>query len=96
VRALPLAAGINEGGHWFRLLVRAECVRCPWLLAETEVATILGKLVRAECVRCPWLQDETKVALIFFLLSFFLLPTLFNPQKGLSYGFKFLHEKNKI
>jgi hypothetical protein len=21
-----------------------ECVRCPWLLAETKVATILGKL----------------------------------------------------
>ena len=24
------------------LLVRAECVRCPWLLAQTKVATILG------------------------------------------------------
>ena len=24
------------------ILVRAECVRCPWLLAETKVATILG------------------------------------------------------
>jgi hypothetical protein len=23
-------------------LVRAECLRCPWLLAETKVATILG------------------------------------------------------
>ena len=23
-------------------LVRAECVRCPWLLAETMVATILS------------------------------------------------------
>ena len=23
-------------------LVRAECVRCPWLLAQTKVATILG------------------------------------------------------
>ena len=34
------------------LLVRAECVRCPWLLAETKVATILGIfLVRAKCVR---------------------------------------------
>ena len=21
---------------------RAECVRCPWLLAQTKVATILG------------------------------------------------------
>ena len=26
----------------FILLVRAECVRCPWLQAETKVATILG------------------------------------------------------
>ena len=24
------------------ILVRAECVRCPWLLVETKVATILG------------------------------------------------------
>jgi hypothetical protein len=24
------------------LLVRAECVRCPWLLALTKVATIFG------------------------------------------------------
>ena len=23
-------------------LVRAECVRCPWLLAQTKVATIFG------------------------------------------------------
>ena len=35
------------------LLVRAECVRCPWLQAETKVATILGILVRAAlCRRC--------------------------------------------
>jgi ABC-type uncharacterized transport system permease subunit len=33
VRALPLAAGINVGGHYKWHLVRAECVRCPWLLA---------------------------------------------------------------
>ena len=26
----------------FCLLVRAECVRCPWLLAQKKVATILG------------------------------------------------------
>jgi hypothetical protein len=46
-------------------LVRAECVRCPWLLSETKMATISGKLlVRAECVRCPWLLAETKVATI--------------------------------
>ena len=24
------------------MLVRVECVRCPWLKAETNVATILG------------------------------------------------------
>ena len=43
LRALPLAAGRNKGGHYFSyILVRAECVRCPWLLAETKVATILG------------------------------------------------------
>ena len=24
------------------MLVRAECVRCPWLEAKTKVATILG------------------------------------------------------
>jgi hypothetical protein len=62
VRALPLAAGINEGGHYFLvILVRAECMRCPWLLADTKVATILGIffLVRAVCVCCPW----------FFLIS---------------------------
>ena len=48
------------------LLVRAECVRCPWLLAQTKVATIFG---RAECVRCPWLLAQTKVATIF--ITFF-------------------------
>ena len=39
VRALPLAAGINEGGHYFAYFgpsrVRAPAVR-------TQVATILG------------------------------------------------------
>ena len=25
-----------------QLLVQVECVRCPWLQAETKVATILG------------------------------------------------------
>ena len=42
VRALPLDAGINKGGHYFKylFLVRACCV-----------ATILGILVRACCVR---------------------------------------------
>jgi hypothetical protein len=53
----PPAPGQNQDtGHRERMsdstmadifqdsLVRAECVRCPWLLAETKVATILGKL----------------------------------------------------
>jgi hypothetical protein len=39
-------------------------VRCPWLLAERKVATILGILVQAECVRSPWLLTVTKVATI--------------------------------
>ena len=46
----------------FHIIGRAECMRCPWLLAQTKVATIL---VRAECVRCPWLLAQTKVATIF-------------------------------
>ena len=30
-------------GKWILdYLVRAECVRCPWLLPQTKVATILG------------------------------------------------------
>ena len=34
VRALPLAAGINEGGHYFAyILVRACCVR-HWRLSD--------------------------------------------------------------
>ena len=33
-------------GRNFNLLVRAECVRCPWLLAETKVATIGPSEVR--------------------------------------------------
>ena len=35
-----MAAGTNEGGHYFLYFGRAECVRCPWLLAQTKVATI--------------------------------------------------------
>ena len=27
---------------FFVILVRAECVRCLWLLAKTKVATVLG------------------------------------------------------
>ena len=28
--------------HIISLLVRAECVRCPWLMAQTKVAIVLG------------------------------------------------------
>jgi hypothetical protein len=31
-----------NGNHTTDILVRAECVCCPWLLSETKVATILG------------------------------------------------------
>ena len=39
VRALPLAAGINEGGHYFRYF-GPNGVRAP--AVSTQVATILG------------------------------------------------------
>jgi hypothetical protein len=42
MKAELLEAGFPRIG--IQLLVRAECMRCPWLLAETKVATILGKL----------------------------------------------------
>ena len=41
MRALPLAAGINEGGHYFG----PNVLRVP--AEQTKVATILGILVRA-------------------------------------------------
>ena len=44
VRALPLAAGTNEGGHYFRyifpLLVGPSVLRAP--AEQTKVATVLG------------------------------------------------------
>ena len=39
VRALPLAAGINEGGHYFRYF-GPSVLRAP--AEQTKVATILG------------------------------------------------------
>ena len=73
VRALPLAAGINEGGHYFRyILVRVECVRCPWLLAQTKVATILG----------------TFFHLFLSYLILFFLPPLFKTTEGVVVGFQ--------
>ena len=38
----PLLNNLCEGKVDMVMLVRAECVRCPWLLTETKVATILG------------------------------------------------------
>ena len=71
-RSACAARGCWHKRRW-PLLVRAECVRCPWLLAQTKVAATLGILVRAECVRCPWLLAQTKV------LTFFAPPP---PQKN--------------
>ena len=36
---IPLSNHVDSTRHQ---LVRAECVRCHWLQAETKVATILG------------------------------------------------------
>ena len=34
---------VSENNYSYQVkLVRAECVRCPWLLAQTKVATIFG------------------------------------------------------
>ena len=49
VRALPLAAGINESGHYVRYFGPSGVVRCPWLLAETKLATILGTFFFLSC-----------------------------------------------
>ena len=39
---VQLGDGCNIIMGNMNILVRAECVRCPWLQAETKVATILG------------------------------------------------------
>ena len=80
VRALPLAAGINEGGHYFRYW--SERSACAALGCWHKQRWPL--LVRAECVRCPWLLAQTKVATIFitFFHFFFLLPPLFKTTEG--------------
>jgi hypothetical protein len=43
----PIKVGVlmkdkMQGGITLNILVRAEFMRCPWLQAETKVATILG------------------------------------------------------
>ena len=49
IRMLCLLNGFNQLFSWVEiLLVRAECVRCPWLQAETKVATILGNFCQAQ------------------------------------------------
>ena len=40
VRALPLAPGINEGGHYFRYIIGPSVLRAP--AEQTKVATVLG------------------------------------------------------
>ena len=35
-----ISKGVQTG--FDKILVRAECVCCPWLLAQTKVATIFG------------------------------------------------------
>ena len=40
VRALPLAAGINEGGHYFRYIIGPSVLRAP--AEQTKVATVFG------------------------------------------------------
>jgi hypothetical protein len=41
----PLEFLIGEVFDPVSTLVQAECVRCPWLLAETKVATIFSELI---------------------------------------------------
>ena len=40
VLALPLAAGTNEGGHYFRYIFGSSVLRAP--AEQTKVATVLG------------------------------------------------------
>jgi hypothetical protein len=55
VRALPLAAGINEGGHYFRYFGPSGVCALPLAAGINEGGHYFEVLVRAECVRCPWL-----------------------------------------
>ena len=70
VRALPLAAGTNEGGHYFAyILVRAECVRCPWLLAQTKVATILHTFFHLGLFLPPLFKTTEGVVVLFQIFA---------------------------
>ena len=55
-----------------KILVRAECVRFPWLLAQTKVATILGTFFH--------------MLLSCYLIIF--LPPLFKTTEGVVVGFQ--------
>ena len=76
VRALPLTAGINEGGHYFRyffFLVRAKCVR------------------PAEQLRWPLFLVINLFfldLLISFLVDFLFLIPLFKTPEGVVVGFQ--------
>ena len=65
-------------------LVRAECVCCPWLQAETKVATILG--IGPSGVRALPLAAGINVGghYFWYFIPLILLPRLLKPQKGLS------------
>ena len=88
VRALPLAAGINEGGHYFRDFGPSG-VRALLLTAGINVGghyflgifpLLLLLLVRAACVRC----HATKCPLLtaFFSLSLFFRGCYFSPRRS--------------
>ena len=76
MHALPLAAGRNEGGHYFRYFCPSGVVRCPWLLAETKGGHYFGPSV----LRAP--AEQTKVTTVFGINLFLLLPPLFKTTEG--------------
>ena len=95
---LTLVRSIIYYQAW-HLLVRAECVRFPWLLAETKVATIFG--IGPSGVRALPLAAGTNegghyfryifpllLILSYLIFFFFLLPPLFKTTEGVVVGFQ--------
>ena len=71
----------------------AECMCCPWLLAKTKVATILGIFgpsgVRVLPLAAGINEGGHYFRYIFlFLVFFFLLPPLFKTTEGVVIGFQ--------
>ena len=54
--------------NW-KLLVRAECVRCPWLLAQTKVATILGIFPLLFLLLPPLFKTTEGVVVLFQIFA---------------------------